>query len=67
MADDRTARARLIVENGAYMTLATADASGAPWVTPVWYALESLSSLIWISRQMRGIRRIFQCGRSWGS
>jgi uncharacterized protein YhbP (UPF0306 family) len=50
MADDRTARARLIVENGAYMTLATADASGAPWVTPVWYALESLSSLIWISR-----------------
>jgi uncharacterized protein YhbP (UPF0306 family) len=32
------------------MTLATADASGPPWVTPVWYALDSLSSLIWISR-----------------
>jgi uncharacterized protein YhbP (UPF0306 family) len=50
MADDRTARARSIVENGVYMTLATADASGRPWATPVWYALESLSSLIWISR-----------------
>ena len=50
MADDRTDRARSIIENGAYMTLATADASGRPWGTPVWYAVESLSSLIWISR-----------------
>ena len=50
MAEDYAARARSIVQGGAYMTLATADAGGAPWATPVWYALESLSSLIWISR-----------------
>lgn len=47
---EQTARARSIIESGPYMTLATADGGGAPWATPVWYAVESLYSLIWISR-----------------
>ena len=30
--------ARTIVDEGDYMTLATADASGRPWASPVWFA-----------------------------
>jgi nitroimidazol reductase NimA-like FMN-containing flavoprotein (pyridoxamine 5'-phosphate oxidase superfamily) len=36
MDDDATARA--IIDAGAYMTIATADADGLPWATPVWFA-----------------------------
>src|SRR5437870_5330397 len=34
----------------AHVTLATADADGVPWATPVWYAPESYTRLVWISR-----------------
>jgi pyridoxine/pyridoxamine 5'-phosphate oxidase len=42
--------ARAIVVASAYMTLATADADGQPWATPVWYAPESSGDLLWVSR-----------------
>jgi Pyridoxamine 5'-phosphate oxidase len=48
--EDIAARARAIIEAGAYMTLATADREGLPWATPVWYAPESDVSLLWMSR-----------------
>ena len=48
MADDRVspldderrwaAIARAIIDDGDYMTLATADESGRPWASPVWYS-----------------------------
>jgi nitroimidazol reductase NimA-like FMN-containing flavoprotein (pyridoxamine 5'-phosphate oxidase superfamily) len=41
---------RSIIDHSAYMTLATADAEGVPWATPVWYAPESYTRLLWISR-----------------
>jgi nitroimidazol reductase NimA-like FMN-containing flavoprotein (pyridoxamine 5'-phosphate oxidase superfamily) len=32
-----------------YMTLATADASGRPWASPVWFATEDHEELFWVS------------------
>jgi predicted pyridoxine 5'-phosphate oxidase superfamily flavin-nucleotide-binding protein len=34
--DERDAHA--ILEANQYLTLATADAAGRPWATPVWFA-----------------------------
>ncbi|MDA0171930.1 pyridoxamine 5'-phosphate oxidase family protein [Solirubrobacter taibaiensis] len=33
-----------------YMTLATADADGVPWATPVWFAPEGERAVLWLSR-----------------
>ena len=38
MDDEWVARARQMLEANQYLTLATADASGRPWATTVWYA-----------------------------
>ena len=32
-----------------YMTLATADADGVPWASPVWFAQENYRELFWVS------------------
>lgn len=32
------------------MTLATADADGRPWATPVWFAPAGYTDFIWLSR-----------------
>jgi Pyridoxamine 5'-phosphate oxidase len=32
-----------------YMTLATADADGVPWASPVWYATEDGRHFYWVS------------------
>jgi hypothetical protein len=32
-----------------YMTIATADADGTPWVTPVWFAPDGDDGLLWVS------------------
>jgi len=49
MNDDLEATGRALVEAGSYMTLGTADASGRPWVSPVWYAPAGLRELLWVS------------------
>ena len=54
MPEDLAARARAIIEDNFYMTLATADGEGLPWATPVWYAPESDLSLLWMSRPWCG-------------
>jgi hypothetical protein len=41
--------ARAIIDAGRYMTLATADASGVPWASPVWYAPRGYQEFFWIS------------------
>jgi hypothetical protein len=48
--DDPEAHARAIVAANRYMVLATADADGRPWVSPVWVATEDGRELIWLSR-----------------
>jgi hypothetical protein len=46
-ADGATARA--IIDANGYMTLATADASGLPWATPVWFAPVGYREFLWVS------------------
>jgi hypothetical protein len=49
-ADDPAAVARELIGANRYMTLATADAAGVPWASPVWFAAaDDLSELLWVS------------------
>jgi nitroimidazol reductase NimA-like FMN-containing flavoprotein (pyridoxamine 5'-phosphate oxidase superfamily) len=47
---DLSALARSIVDANRFMALATADARGTPWVSPVWYAPLSSHEYVWASR-----------------
>ena len=42
--------ARAILDARSYVVLATADADGVPWASPVWFAMENSSELYWVSR-----------------
>lgn len=42
--------ARKLIDSSQYLTLATADSAGQPWVTPLWYAHEDYTSFLWVSR-----------------
>jgi uncharacterized protein YhbP (UPF0306 family) len=46
---DLGALARNIVDSNAYMTLATADETGRPWASPVWYAHAGYREFYWVS------------------
>jgi pyridoxine/pyridoxamine 5'-phosphate oxidase len=46
---DAVALARLVIDQNLYMTLATADAEGRPWASPVWYAPVAHRELLWVS------------------
>ena len=48
--DERTDAARRIIDTNSYLTLATADADGRPWATPVWFAQDRYTDYIWVSR-----------------
>ena len=41
---------RAIIDGHWYMTLATADASGKPWASPVWFAHDGYHESLWISK-----------------
>ena len=41
--------ARTIIDSNMYMTLGTADASGEPWVSPVYFAPAEYQEFYWIS------------------
>ena len=47
MTNDDIARA--ILDAGIYVVLATADANGVPWASPVWFATENYRELYWVS------------------
>ncbi len=46
---ETSALARRIVEANMYMTIATADGDGRPWVSPVWYAPLTTTEVLWVS------------------
>jgi pyridoxine/pyridoxamine 5'-phosphate oxidase len=46
---DTTSAARRIVEANMYMTIATADADGRPWISPVWFAPRLEKEFLWVS------------------
>ena len=41
--------ARTILDEIAYVVLATADADGTPWASPVWFAADRYDDIYWIS------------------
>lgn len=47
---DPAGAARGVVDASTYLTLATSDASGRPWSTPVWFAERGLREFCWVSR-----------------
>jgi nitroimidazol reductase NimA-like FMN-containing flavoprotein (pyridoxamine 5'-phosphate oxidase superfamily) len=47
---DPAALARTLVAENSYLTLATADAAGIPWATPVWFAPRDLDLFVWASK-----------------
>lgn len=49
MTDDLTGTARRLLSASSYAVLATVDTSGAPWVSPVWFAHRGLDTLVWVS------------------
>jgi nitroimidazol reductase NimA-like FMN-containing flavoprotein (pyridoxamine 5'-phosphate oxidase superfamily) len=50
MKDDLSARARTIIDANLYMTLATADETGRPWASPVYFAHADYREFVWVSR-----------------
>ena len=42
--------ARRVIDANSYLTLATADDTGRPWATPVWFAEHDLREFFWVSR-----------------
>jgi hypothetical protein len=47
--EDRAAIARRIIDENLYMVLGTADASGRPWATPVYFAPSGYREFFWVS------------------
>jgi Pyridoxamine 5'-phosphate oxidase len=50
---DPASIAREIIDSNSYMTLGTADASGLPWVSPVWFATPNYREFFWVSDPQR--------------
>jgi nitroimidazol reductase NimA-like FMN-containing flavoprotein (pyridoxamine 5'-phosphate oxidase superfamily) len=46
---DLAATAREIIDGSMYMVLGTADESGRPWVSPVYFAAQEYSDFYWVS------------------
>ena len=49
-ATDPTGLAHELVAANVYLTLATADAAGVPWASPVWFAARGLDEFVWASK-----------------
>jgi Pyridoxamine 5'-phosphate oxidase len=49
MSRSAAEQARAIVDAASYLTLATADAGGRPWASPVWFATADRRELVWVS------------------
>jgi nitroimidazol reductase NimA-like FMN-containing flavoprotein (pyridoxamine 5'-phosphate oxidase superfamily) len=47
-AEDDAELAREVIDAGRYLVLASADADGRPWPTPVWYARTG-REFVWVS------------------
>ncbi len=49
MSVDLTAIAREVIDANRYMTIASADARGDPWVSPVYFAQDDYRDFYWMS------------------
>jgi Pyridoxamine 5'-phosphate oxidase len=50
MAEEHDAAARGIIDASLYMVIATADPSGQPWASPVYFAHSGYREFFWISQ-----------------
>jgi nitroimidazol reductase NimA-like FMN-containing flavoprotein (pyridoxamine 5'-phosphate oxidase superfamily) len=50
MAEEHDAAARAIIDASLYMVIATADQSGQPWASPVYFAHSGYREFFWISQ-----------------
>ena len=50
---DLDAVARSIIDDNRYMALGTADETGRPWVSPVYYAPDGYRTFYWVSSPER--------------
>ena len=48
--EERLRTLRSVLDANRFMTLATADEQGTPWVTPVWFASPDGQRFLWVSR-----------------
>jgi hypothetical protein len=48
--DENAAAAKEIIDANLYMVLATADAEGNPWASPVYFAPDGYRDFFWVSR-----------------
>lgn len=44
-------KAKYLIENNEHMTIATADTSGKPWVSPVFFMHDDKYNLYWVSNK----------------
>jgi nitroimidazol reductase NimA-like FMN-containing flavoprotein (pyridoxamine 5'-phosphate oxidase superfamily) len=49
LSDDPNAVARAVIDSNSYLTLGTADETGRPWVSPVWFAHSGYREFFWVS------------------
>jgi Pyridoxamine 5'-phosphate oxidase len=49
LSGDPVGDARAVIDSNSYMTLGTADKSGRPWVSPVWFAHSGYQEFFWVS------------------
>jgi nitroimidazol reductase NimA-like FMN-containing flavoprotein (pyridoxamine 5'-phosphate oxidase superfamily) len=53
--------ARTIIDSNMYMVIGTTDASGQPWVSPVYYASADYTEFYWVSSpEVRHSRNIVE-------
>ena len=50
MGESPVEMGRSIIDGSWYLTLATADASGKPWASPVWFAHDGYREFVWASK-----------------
>jgi nitroimidazol reductase NimA-like FMN-containing flavoprotein (pyridoxamine 5'-phosphate oxidase superfamily) len=48
--DDYASAGRAIIDANLYMVLGTADQSGTPWVSPVYFAPDAYRDFLWVSK-----------------
>ena len=49
MSPDPISAARAVIDSNSYLTLGTADETGRPWVSPVWFAHSGYRDFFWVS------------------
>jgi hypothetical protein len=49
MSDELADHARNVIDTTKYMAVGTADETGHPWVSPVWFACEDYRHFHWVS------------------